>query len=120
MARPYHELAQAVERMEAELSAFAPMAQAMLRLEQRASAADERADGLARANRELERRLAGARVELDEAQARLSRRRGTQAEREAYRRGYGTGYSAAKRGAPEDVEHAMTHGNSALKLVADA
>ena len=35
--RPYHELEQAVTRTDAELSAFAPMAQAMLRMERRAA-----------------------------------------------------------------------------------
>jgi len=112
--RPYHELEQAVARMESELSAFAPMAQAMLRMERRAAEAEERAWALARGNRELERRLTAAQADLDDAWAKLDTP--TEAERAAYRRGYGAGHTAGRQGREANPDRAMRDKRNRLRV----
>ena len=121
-ARPYHELAATVTRLETELSAFAPMATALLRMEQRAAEAEERAKRSERVMRDLERRLAAVREERDHALKGRKRApgAGTVAERKAYRRGYSTGYMRGRTGKAADVDGALSDPRNSLCEVPDA
>ena len=105
-ARPYHELVATVERLECELSAFAPMAHTMLRMdrrtanvEQRAVAAEQRVRDLERELRESERIREGLAEEIADLTAQYSS--------DIYRRGYRAGYGAAQRGRDCNPERSM-------------
>lgn len=92
---PYHELARTVERMEAELGALGPLAEVALRADKRAEAADARA------------------AKADERADRAH-----EAMEKAYRRGYSTGYGAARRGRPADPDASVSDPRSLVQAVA--
>jgi len=112
-AIPYHELVAEVERLRGQVESLLPFGQVMLAAENRASASETRAQDAEREKREAERLAEGALGTVEDLRERIARLQ-LHGDRESYRRGYGAGYSAARRGAASDPDGANRNGRPRL------
>lgn len=99
-------IARAQGAMGALQSAVGSVVTAAAESEQRALTAEARVAELERVIAELERDIAEPKRDL------------VRLEREAYRRGYSTGYAAARRGAAEDADMSLRDPRSKVRVVA--
>jgi hypothetical protein len=116
---PYHVLADEVRRLRSQVDSLLPFGRVMLAAEERAQKAERRAQEAELAMREAGRIRDGALGTVEELRERIARlMTDNEVTRRAYRRGYGTGYTAAKRGAEADPDGAMNRGRGRPRSLA--